>query len=385
MAGSSRSFLALGATILCGGALTGCGQSVPSDSIAKIGNVTVSKASFNHWLTVALKAQAASSAPGATAPPLDPPAFAACVAYHQRSDPKPPKGQPNPGPDQIKAQCQLQYNAARDQVVPFLVMADWLQGEAADQGVKVTDAEVAKMLKTIEAQRFPTPAQLQQFLTSSGETNADLLFRVRISTISNKLTQKVTGGKPTVTPAEIAAYFNGHASQFSKSESRDLRIALLKTAPEAKRVRALLDSGRSFAKVAKQYSVDQATKTQGGVLIGVQRGQQDKALDAAIFAAAVGRLTGPVKTPFGFEIFRVQKITPATKQTLAQATPLIRPLIIGQRQQDALSAFVKHFEAKWRSRTTCASGYVVKDCKNAPKTSTTSTGAAPQQGSTTGR
>jgi foldase protein PrsA len=389
VARSLRSLLALGALILCGGLLAACGDSVPSGAVAKVGNVTISKASFTHWLTVAQKSQAASTTPGAPVAPLDPPNFSACVAFHQKNDPKPPKGQPNPTPASLKTQCQQLYNAARDQVMPFLITADWLQGEAADQGVKVTDAEIAKMLKTIEAQRFPTPAQLQQFLTSSGETNADLLFRVRIDTLSNKLRTKVTGAKVAITPADISTYYAKNPTRFSQTERRDLRIVLVKTAAQANHVLALIKSGQSIGKVAKQFSVDQATKARGGALVGVQRGQQDKALDAAIFGATLGRLVGPVKTPFGYEIFRVQKITPATKQTLAQATPMIKQLLTAQRQGDTLTNFVKHFEAKWKSRTTCGKGYIVTDCKNAPKQTSTTTTPAPtattQQGTTPGQ
>lgn len=378
MGRSTRSFLAACVVAPCVAVLAGCGQSVPSDAVAKVGNIAISKASFNHWLSVAQKSQAAQSAPGTPVVPLDSPNFTSCIAFHQRSDPKPPKGQPNTTPTALKAQCQQQFNAARDQVVPFLITAVWLQGEAVDMGVKVTAAETAKALKTIEATRFPTPAQLQQFLLKSGETQEDLLFRVRIDTLSNKLRTKVTSVSQTVSPPEIASYYAKNTQQFTKAETRDLRIALVKTPASAKHVRALLDSGQSFGKVAKQYSIDPATKGQGGSLIGVTAHQQDAALDAAIFGAAVGQLVGPVKTPFGYEIFRVQKITPATKQTLAQATLLIKQLITAQRQQTTLTTFVNHFEAKWRSRTTCGAGYVVaQDCKNGPKSSTTTTPGTP--------
>ena len=358
------------ASVLSVAAIAGCGGGVPGDAVATVDGVSISKAAFNHWLTVAVHSNAAST-PGASIAPLDPPNYTQCIAYHQKNDPKPAKGTPNPTPATLKASCQQLYTSARDQVVPFLITADWLQGEAADQGVKVTTAEVANALKTIEAQRFPTPALLQQFLASSGETNADLLFRVRIDTLSNKLRTKVTSAKPAITTADISAYYSKNASQFSKAETRDLRIVLVKTAAQAKHVLALVKSGLSIGKLAKQLSIDQATKTNGGALLNVTRGSQDKALDAAIFAAKVGQLVGPVKTPFGYEVFRLQKITPASKQTLAQATPLIRQLIGAQKQSTTLSAFVKKFEAKWKSRTTCASGYVVADCKNAPKTSTT--------------
>ncbi|MGI8801750.1 MAG: peptidylprolyl isomerase [Solirubrobacteraceae bacterium] len=377
MARSIRFFLALGALVLCGGVLAACGNSIPSNAIATVGTAPITKASFNHWLTVAQKLSAAQSAGSASVAPLDPPSFSACVAYHQKNDPKPAKGQPNPTPDSLKTACQALFNAARDQVVPFLITADWLQGEAADQGVKVTDTEVANALKASLAGR--TPAQIQQFVTQSGETNADLLYRQRINSLSAKLKKKVTSAQVNVSPADITAYYNKNASQFSTPELRDLRIVLVKTLPEAKRVLALLKS-QSFGVVAKKYSVDMATKPKGGALIGVKRGDQEQALDAAIFSSPIGKLVGPIKTTFGYEIFRVQKITPAVKKSQAAETALIRTAVIAQRQQDSLTAFIKHFEAKWRSRTNCASGYVVADCKNAPKTSTTSTTGATTPG-----
>ena len=44
---------------------------------------------------------------------------------------------------------------------------------------------------------------------------------------------------------------------------------------------------------------------------------------------------------------------------------------------------MKKFQKKWKGRTDCRKGYVVQTCNNAPKQSTTSTGApgaVPQQG-----
>ena len=75
-----RSFLALGATLLCAGGLVACGDSVPSGSIAKVADVTISKASFDHWLLIAEKSQIAATAPAAslrrstrrTSPPASP-------------------------------------------------------------------------------------------------------------------------------------------------------------------------------------------------------------------------------------------------------------------------------------------------------------------------
>ena len=324
----------------------------------------------------------AATAPGSLAPPLDSPNFTACVAFHQKNDPKPPKGTPNPTPASLKTTCQQAYTGALQQAAPFLITADWLQGEAADQNITLSAADAQKMLKTIEDQMFKTPAALQAFLAESGETNADLLYRVRIETLRNKLQTKITSAKTTVTPAQIAAYYKQNVTKsYSTPETRDLRVVLVKTNALALHVRALIQGGQSIGAVARKFSADPATKARGGALIGVKKGDEEAALDTAIFNAHVGQLVGPVKTSFGYEVFRLQKITPAKTQTLAQATPAIRQTLMTNAQQAALTAYGKHFQDKWMSRTLCAKGYIVAECKNAPKskTSTTTTSTTPSQ------
>ena len=40
--------------------------------------------------------------------------------------------------------------------------------------------------------------------------------------------------------------------------------------------------------MAKKYSIDQASKAQGGKLLAVAKGQQEQALDKAVFGAKRG-------------------------------------------------------------------------------------------------
>ena len=110
----------------------------------------------------------------------------------------------------------------------------------------------------------------------------------------------------------------------------------------------------------------------------MSKGQQEKALDDAVFAAGKGKVRGPVKTQFGFYIFEVTKVTPASQQTLAQATPAIKQQLASQNQQKALDAFVKDFRKEWTGKTSCRDGFKTQECKNAPKVKTDTTGGAQQ-------
>jgi len=386
----TRLVAAIGAAVVSTGALAACGEdNVPGDSVVRIGDTTIKNETFKHWMTVAAISAAGQTDPTAQAKGIrpkvsipEPPDYKACVAAKAKTAPKPAKGQPKPTTAQFKQQCKSEYEGLRDQVLQFLISAQWISNEASEQDVKVTDKEVDKAFQTTKKQNFPKEADFKKFLTSSGMTMKDLLFRVRLNTLSEKLREKVTKGKDKVSAAQVASYYNKNKARFAQPERRDLRLVLTKTEAKAKEARAAIAGGGSWKAIAKKYSIDQASKGQGGTLLAVAKGQQEKSLDAAVFKAAKGELTGPIKTQFGYYVFRVQKITKASQQSLKEATPTIKQLLASQNQQKALDKFVKDFQKQWKEETKCREGFVVQDCSNAPKpkaSTTPTTPPTPQQ------
>ena len=359
-----RILLALGAFFVSAAVLTACGGA-SGDTVAKIGDASISKDTFNHWVGIASRSSAQSS-PGQPAVVPDPPDFTKCVAALQKATPKPPPGQPKQGPAQFKQQCKGNYEQLTMQVLPFLIQAQWIQGEAKDQGVTVSDADVQKQLDLQKKQAFGTDAKFQQFLKTSGFTPADVDFRVRISTLAMKLQAKVVKPKP-VSDADVSAYFNAHKQQFAKPEHRALEIVLAKTSAKADAAKGALQKGASFKAVVKKFSVDQTTKATGGLLPTVFRGEQDRGLDAAAFTAPKGKLQGPVKGQFGFYVFRVKSITPASQPALPAVAPQIKQQLMAQAQQAAFTAFRTQFRKKWVDRTKCQKAFLVDGCKGAPK------------------
>jgi foldase protein PrsA len=363
--------LALGAFFVPAAIFAGCGG-VPGDAVATVDGNSISQSDFNHWMTVAARSGGQT---GAAAP--KPPTFAECVKQKRKTTPKPAKGQPKVTDAQLKSQCKQEYNSLRDQVMQLLVSFKWIEGEAKAKGIKVSDKEVKASFAKQKKQAFPKAADFDKFLKDSGQTEADILKRVRLDTLSNKIRTKVTKGKDKVTDAQIAAYYNKNKARFAQPERRDLRIVLTKDKAKAEQAKKAIESGTPFAKVAKKYSIDQASKAQGGKLPAVAKGQQEKALDTAIFAAKKGQLTGPVKTQFGYYVFDVSKITKASQQTLDQAKTTIKQTLASQNQQKALDAFVKSFRKRWKAKTDCRKAYATQDCKNAPKATPTPTATAP--------
>jgi parvulin-like peptidyl-prolyl isomerase len=312
----------------------------------------------------------------------DAPDFTQCVAAKRKTTPKPAKGQPKTTDAQLKKQCQTEYNSLRDQVVGLLVSYKWIEGEAKNQGVTVSSAEVEKSFESQKKQNFPKEADFQKFLKQYGQTKDDILLRVRLDLLSQKIRDKVIKGKDKVTDAQIQDFYNRNKSRFSQPETRDLQIVLTKTQGKAQQARKALQSGKPWKQVAKQYSIDANSKANGGKLAGQAKGTLEKTLDSAVFSAPKNKLMGPVKTQFGWYLFKVTKIKPGKTQSLDQAKATIKQTLVSQNQQKALTAFVNDFRKRWREKTECRDGYTTSDCKNGPKptpTPTTAGGPVPGQ------
>jgi foldase protein PrsA len=368
---------ALGAVFFASLALTACGGGIPSDAVVQVGSNPITKSTFEHWLSVAAASSATTTGKTAAKPVLPvPPNYTECIAHLEATAAKPAKGQAKPTTAQLKSECEQQYTSLKQEVLGFLISSEWVIGEASHLGVNVSDAEVKKEFEKIKTQQFPKAAEFEKFLATSGQSVSDLLLRVKLNMLSSKIQKKIAQGKGTVSKAEIEKYYKANMSRFGTPEKRNVAIILTKTEAEAQAAKKEIESGKSFASVAKAKSIDPTSKAKGGLLVGVTKGQEEAALNTAIFSAKPNVLSGPVKTPFGYYIYEVKSVTSGNQQTLAQAESSIKQQLTATQQQAALSKFVKEFKKTWTAKTDCRPEFVVMDCKQykAPKTSTSTTG-----------
>ena len=355
---------------------SGCGNDVPAGAVAKVGDSTIEKSEFNKWLATAAK----GTTQGGTAAVPDPEDDFEKCAQSVVSQPV-PQGSKKPSEDDARKQCKDQYEQLKDEVMQFLIQAEWVEQEAENQGVKVSDAEVQRSLEDQKKQAFPKEKDYQEFLKSSGMSEEDILFRVKIDSLQTKLTQKITEDEGKVSDEDVEEYYDENKETFAQPERRDLNVVLTKTEDKGQEAFEQLKDGESFKSVSKEFSIDEASKAQGGKLPDVAKGQQEKALDSAVFSAAKGELEGPVKTQFGYYVFEVSDITPASQQTLDQAKETIKNLLRSQQQQKALDGFIKDFREEYKDKTDCADDYVIAECSNAPKEKTDTgpaSGGSPQ-------
>jgi hypothetical protein len=92
----------------------------------------------------------------------------------------------------------------RSEVLGFLISSEWVKGEAADLGARVSAGEVRRSFDRVRNQQFPKRREFERFLRQSGETVADLLFRVELNLLSEWVQKRVVAGHHSASSKERA-------------------------------------------------------------------------------------------------------------------------------------------------------------------------------------
>jgi hypothetical protein len=80
------------------------------------------------------------------------------------------------------------------EVMGFLISSDWILGEAQDRNIVVSEARVRHRFDHLRGQQFPKRREFKKFLKQTGQTVADLLLRVRLNILSERIQKAVVAG-----------------------------------------------------------------------------------------------------------------------------------------------------------------------------------------------
>lgn len=262
-----------------------------------------------------------------------------------------------------------QYDELKETALTGLVEEIWLEGQAEEMGIEVSDEKIENEFEKIKKENFPTEAEFKKFLEESKFTQEDIDQRVKLQIIAQEVQEEVNSDPPTPSQKEVENYYEAaKAAQFTKPPSRDIRLIVNKEEEKVEKALAALDEGDTagdWSRIAKEFSEDPATKDKGGLQKGITEGSLEEPLDAEVFDAPEGQRVGPLKAPRGFVLFEVQSATDETVEPLSEkVSEQISGQLAQQLEQEAFTAFVEDFNARWVSRTFCADDYLSPRCAN---------------------
>ncbi len=202
--------------------------------------------------------------------------------------------------DQVKAQIESspQYtkdiwdqdyqgkkflDVVKENVLDSLIAQKLLVQEALKNNIAVTDKEIAdEYQKEKEVNKDITKEDVKNYL------------------LINKLFDEYTKDVK-VTEEELKKYYEDNKEQFEVVKASHILVVDEKTAED---IYNRLMKGEDFATLAKEYSVDTATKDQGGDLGEFPHGVMVPEFDQVVFSLKKGEISKPVKTDYGYHIIK---------------------------------------------------------------------------------
>ena len=207
-------------------------------------------------------------------------------------------------------QGQEAIKSLKQQVLDQMINDVVIALQADKEGIKVTDNDLnARLAQMI--QDAGSVERLNDYLKTNQLSLADLCSQVRNQLIGEAMLNRVTAALP------------------QNAEQVHARHILVASAQQAQAIRDQLLQGKDFVALAKQYSLDEATKNNGGDLGWFPKDVMDPRFEAIAFQLRPSQISEVVQTQFGFHIIKVDEHE--------QSRPLPPEVIQNKRQQAFLA------------------------------------------------
>jgi parvulin-like peptidyl-prolyl isomerase len=340
---SLRSILALAALLpalalaACGGGDDQSTADVPENAIAVVGDKEIARADYERLVDQAEK------------------------TFKAREQDFPQTGTP-------------EFEQLRQAIVRSLIEQKQFEIGAEELGIEVTDEEVEKRLQELKEQFFEgDEKKYQDELEKQGLSEEQVLADVRARVLSEKIFEEVTKDID-VTEQDVKNHYEQNKAQFETPATRTVRHILVEKKARADDIYRQLQNGGNFAKLARRFSQDPASKDQGG-RFEAQQGATVAEFDKTAFSLETGELAKPVKTQFGWHVIEaVSAIKPKSTRPLSEVEKDIRQQLLQQKQNEAMNEWVEKLQNRLEDETAYAVGF-----KPAPAQTTTGGATAPDE------
>jgi parvulin-like peptidyl-prolyl isomerase len=181
---------------------------------------------------------------------------------------------------------QAMLAQAREDVLEGMIDSVLVEQGSAQLGLSLAAEEVERQLEADIAAGGGQEA-FEEWLRATGQTRDDFQEMLRQSMLAQRVAEAVTGDVPY------------------EAEQVHARLIMVDTEAKAEELLAQLQAGADFAALARDHSMDVATRENGGDVGWFPRGLVAPELEAAAFALQPGEISDVVYLGEGYHIIQV--------------------------------------------------------------------------------
>jgi len=230
-----------------------------------------------------------------------------------------------------------------------------------DLGFHLGDDQFKQIVGNIRKEnKLEDDAKFQAALAQENMTLEDLRKSLEKQMLVEQVQRQEVGSKLNITEEEARQYYARHPEEFTESASITLReifvevpsteagVSVAKDEEAQKKIgdarnRAL--KGEDFAKVATEMS-DSASKANGGLIGPFSRNDLSPQLQALVDKMKEGDITPAIRVPKGYQLFKLETMTPAAVQPFDAVRDLISDKVAGARTQTEMRKFLVRLRAQ---------------------------------------
>ena len=246
-----------------------------------------------------------------------------------------------------------QLRTALDEITPQ-IMVDAVDEMLVVQrgkelGYKLGDEQFKSVLDNIKKEnKMESEEQFQAALKAENMTLADLRRNLERQMIQQRVQQNEVLGKIGVTDDEARRYYEAHMNEFTTPPSVTLREILITVSTDAKGLNVATDEaakaraeeirkrvtsgGESFEKLAGEVS-DSPSKANAGLIGPLSVNDISPELRKLIESMKPGDVAELVRTPRGYQILKLETITPTQTLPLDQAREQISERVFTDKRR----------------------------------------------------
>lgn len=209
--------------------------------------------------------------------------------------------------------------AAREQVrkaaLKELVNEALLEDRARELDIVSTDAEVEEQIKRLrEANNITSDEEFIKALASTGLTPQGLRDQLKRSSTIQRVVGREVNSKVDLSDEALRLVYESDKERWAIPEKVRLAEVLVNAGPgaeeRAREAATLARGGTKFEDVVLRYS-DGPTRSKGGDMGTVGKGELAATLDAAAFSLPAGAISDPIETRSGWHVLKVVEKLPA--------------------------------------------------------------------------
>jgi peptidyl-prolyl cis-trans isomerase SurA len=266
-------------------------------------------------------------------------------------------------PDSLKSDETLKKALA--EVTPQLLVNAidelLLLQRGRELGLHLGDDQFKAVVSNIrKEQGLQDEAKFLAALAQENMTMDDLRKQLERQMLIEQVQRQEVGSKLSITEEEARQYYAKHPEEFTDSASITLREIFIEVPGDGtgvnvakddaakaqiESVRARLLKGEDFAKVAAEVSTS-PSKANGGLIGPFSHEDMSPQLLALVEKMKPGEITAAIRTPKGYQLFKLETIKAQALQPFASVSDLVSEKLAGARTQAEMRKFLSRLRTQ---------------------------------------